>query len=54
MSDRRVVLKMVMSLDGVPPAPSAASDGPIATAMNEKPKAVFSRTLEKAEWVHER
>jgi dihydrofolate reductase len=28
----------------------AASEGPIATAMNEKPKAVFSRTLEKAEW----
>ena len=28
----------------------AASDGPIATAMNEKPKAVFSRTLQTAEW----
>src|SRR5215217_4070202 len=28
----------------------AASEGPIATAMNEKPKAVFSRTLEKAQW----
>jgi dihydrofolate reductase len=28
----------------------AASEGSIATAMNEKPKAVFSRTLEKAEW----
>ena len=28
----------------------AASDGPIATAMNEKPKAVFSHTLERAEW----
>lgn len=28
----------------------AASEGPIATAMNEKPKAVFSRTLEEAEW----
>jgi dihydrofolate reductase len=28
----------------------AASEGPIATSMNEKPKAVFSRTLEKAEW----
>src|SRR3989440_5877623 len=27
----------------------AASEGPIATAMNEKPKAVFSRTLEKGE-----
>src|SRR3954453_2708175 len=26
-----------------------ASEGPIATAMNEKPKAVFSHTLEKAE-----
>src|SRR3954470_17660917 len=31
-----------------PPWP--ASDGPIATAMNEKPKAVFSRTLKKADW----
>ena len=28
----------------------AVSDGPIATAMNEKPKAVFSRTLMKADW----
>jgi dihydrofolate reductase len=28
----------------------AASEGPIATAMNEKPKAVFSRTLERADW----
>src|ERR671928_265950 len=28
----------------------AASEGPIAPAMNEKPKAVFSRTLEKADW----
>jgi dihydrofolate reductase len=28
----------------------AASEGPIATAMNEKPKAVFSHTLRKAEW----
>ena len=28
----------------------AASEGPIATAMNEKPKAVFSHTLEKAKW----
>ena len=28
----------------------AASEGPIATAMNDKPKAVFSRTLETAEW----
>src|ERR1700709_2873642 len=92
MTDRKVVLKMVMSLDGFVTSPdgthewmfewfggdsgewnrraldeagvhamgrrsyeimgphSAASEGPIATAMNEKPKAVFSRTLEKAEW----
>lgn len=28
----------------------AASEGPIATAMNEKPKAVFSHTLEKVAW----
>ena len=28
----------------------AASEGPIAAAMNEKPKAVFSHTLEKAGW----
>jgi dihydrofolate reductase len=28
----------------------AASAGPIATAMNEKPKAVFSRTLTQAHW----
>jgi dihydrofolate reductase len=28
----------------------AASEGPIATAMNEKPKAVFSRTLQQADW----
>jgi dihydrofolate reductase len=28
----------------------AASEGPIATAMNDKPKAVFSRTLEKVGW----
>jgi dihydrofolate reductase len=27
-----------------------ASEGPIATSMNEKPKAVFSRTLESADW----
>jgi dihydrofolate reductase len=27
-----------------------ASEGPIATSMNEKPKAVFSRTLEEAGW----
>jgi len=92
MTDRKVVLKMVMSLDGFVTSLDgthewmfewfgddsgewnrraldaagvhamgrrsyeimgphwAASDGPIATAMNEKPKAVFSRTLEKANW----
>ncbi len=92
MSDRKVVLKMVMSLDGFATSPDgthewmfewfgddsgewnrraleeagvhamgrrsyeimgphwAASEGPIATAMNEKPKAVFSHTLEQAEW----
>ena len=92
MSDRKVILKMVLSLDGFATSPDgthewmfewfgddsnerslralqeagvhamgrrsyeimgphwAASEGPIATAMNEKPKAVFSRTLEKAEW----
>src|SRR3954447_25478148 len=92
MSDRKVVLKMVLSLDGFATSPDgthewmfewfgddsgewnrraldeagvhamgrrsyetmgphwAASEGPIATAMNEKPKAVSSRTLEKAEW----
>ncbi len=92
MSDRKVVLKMVVSLDGFATSPDgthewmfewfgedsggwnrraledagvhamgrrsyeimgphwAASDGPIATAMNEKPKAVFSRTLQTAEW----
>src|SRR3954467_1096054 len=92
MSDRKVILKMVMSLDGFATSPDgthewmfegfgggsnewslraleeagvhamgrrsyeimgphwAASEGPIATAMNEKPKAVFSRTLEKAQW----
>ena len=27
-----------------------ASEGPIAASMNEKPKAVFSRTLENADW----
>jgi dihydrofolate reductase len=27
-----------------------ASSGPIATAMNDKPKAVFSRTLQVADW----
>src|SRR5215210_3962358 len=92
MSDRKVVLKMVLSLDGFATSPDgthewmfewfgedsgewnrraleeagvhamgrrsyeimgphwAASAGPIAIAMNEKPKAVFSHTLEKAEW----
>src|SRR6201995_5715042 len=92
MSDRKVILKMVMSLDGFVTSPDgthewmfeffgddssewnrraldeagvhamgrrsyeimgphwAASSGPIATAMNEKPKAVFSRTLKKADW----
>ena len=84
MSNRKVILKMVMSLDGFATSPDgthewmfewfdedsmarnlraleeagvhamgrrsyeimgphwAASEGPIATAMNEKPKAVFS------------
>ena len=28
----------------------ATSEGPIATAMSEKPKAVFSHTLQTAEW----
>ena len=92
MSERKVVLKMVMSLDGFATSLDgthewmfewfdddsnernlralqqagvhamgrrsyeimgphwAASEGPIATAMNDKPKAVFSRTLEKADW----
>ncbi len=92
MSDRKVVVKMVISLDGFSTSLDgthewmfewfgddssernlraleeagvhamgrrsyeimgphwAASEGPIATAMNEKPKAVFSHTLEKAEW----
>jgi dihydrofolate reductase len=92
MTDRKVVLKMVMSLDGFVTSPDgthewmfewfggdsgewnlraleeagvhamgrrsyeimgphwAASEGPIATAMNEKPKAVFSRTLKEATW----
>src|SRR6476660_491505 len=92
MSGRKVVLKMVMSLDGFVTSTDgthewmfewfgddsgewnrraleeagvhamgrrsyeimgphwAASEGPIATAMNEKPKAVFSHTLEKAQW----
>ena len=92
MSNRKVILKMVLSLDGFATSPDgshewmfewfgedsmernlraleqagvhamgrrsyqimgpywAASQGPIATAMNEKPKAVFSRTLKSAEW----
>jgi dihydrofolate reductase len=92
MSERKVVLKMVLSLDGFATSPDgthdwmfeffgedsgewnrralaeagvhgmgrrsyeimgphwAASEGPIATAMNEKPKAVFSHTLERADW----
>src|SRR3954451_18332294 len=92
MTDRKVVLKMVVSLDGFVTSPDgthewmfewfgadsgqwnrraldeagvhamgrrsyeimgphwAASEGPIAKAMNEKPKAGFSRTLQKAEW----
>jgi dihydrofolate reductase len=92
MSERRVVLKMVLSLDGFATSLDgthewmfewfgddsnerslqalqeagvhamgrrsyeimgphwAASEGPIATAMNDKPKAVFSHTLAKAEW----
>src|ERR1044072_1058141 len=92
MNKRKVVLKMVMSLDGFATSPDgthewmfewvgddsgdgnrralgeagghamgrrsyeimvphgAASEGPIAAAMNEKPKAVSSRTLEKADW----
>ncbi len=92
MSNRKVILKMVMSLDGFVTSPDgthewmfeffgddssewnrralaeagvhamgrrsyeimgphwAASEGPIATAMNEKPKAVFSHTLQQAEW----
>src|SRR5919205_2371592 len=92
MTDRKVVLKMVLSLDGFATSPDgthdwmfewfgedsnerslraleeagvhamgrrsyeimgphwAASKGPIATAMNEKPKAVFSRTLQSADW----
>src|SRR5213082_890690 len=92
MTDRKVVLKMVMSLDGFVTSPDgthewmfewfgddsgdwsrraldsagvhamgrrsyeimgphwAASEGPIATAMNEKPKAVFSNTLKEGEW----
>jgi dihydrofolate reductase len=92
MSDRKVILKMVLSLDGFATSPDgthewmfewfgddstdrslreleaagvhamgrrsyeimgphwAGSQGAIATAMNEKPKAVFSHTLKTAEW----
>ncbi len=92
MASRKVVLKMVLSLDGFATSPDGthdwifeffgddsgewtlralseagthamgrrsyeimgphwmASEGPIATSMNEKPKAVFSRTLESADW----
>jgi len=92
MSQRKVILKMVMSVDGFVTSPDgthewmfeffgddsgawtrraldeagvhamgrrsyeimgphwAASEGPIATSMNEKPKAVFSRTLTQADW----
>ena len=92
MSNRKVILRMVLSLDGFATSPDgthewmfewfgedstrrtlvaleqagvhamgrrsyeimgphwAASEGPIATAMNEKPKAVFSRTLTRARW----
>ena len=92
MSNRKVILKMVISLDGFATSPDgthewmfewfdgesaernlraleeagvhamgrrsyeimgphwAASEGPIATSMNEKPKAVFSHTLEDAQW----
>src|SRR5438270_3193094 len=92
MSERKVILKMVMSLDGFVTSPDgthewmfeffgddsgewnrralseagvhamgrrsyeimgphwAASEGWIATVMNEKPKAVFSRTLTQADW----
>lgn len=92
MSERKVVLKMVVSLDGFATSLDgthewmfewfgedsnerslraleeagvhamgrrsyeimgphwAASEGPIATAMNDKPKAVFSHTLAKAQW----
>jgi dihydrofolate reductase len=92
MSGRKVVLKMVLSLDGFATSPDgthewmfeffgddsgawnrraldaagthamgrrsyeimgphwAASSGPVATSMNEKPKAVFSDTLQQADW----
>lgn len=92
MSDRKVILKMVLSLDGFATSLDGthewmfewfgedsterslrelaeagvhamgrrsyeimgphwtASEGPIATAMNETPKAVFSNTLQNADW----
>jgi dihydrofolate reductase len=92
MENRKVVLKMVLSLDGFATSPDGthewmfeffgddsaewnlraldeagthamgrrsyeimgphwlASEGPIATSMNEKPKAVFSNTLKSADW----
>lgn len=92
MSERKVVLKMVVSLDGFATSPDgthewmfeffgggssdrslraldeagvhamgrrsyeimgphwSTSEGPTADAMNEKPKAVFSRTLEQGDW----
>jgi dihydrofolate reductase len=92
MSERKVILRMVMSLDGFATSLDGthewmfewfdddsternlralgeagvhamgrrsyeimgphwtASEGPIATAMNDKPKAVLCHTLEKAEW----
>jgi dihydrofolate reductase len=92
MSDRKVVLKMVMSFDGFVTSPDGthdwmfrffgddsnewnlraleeagthamgrrsydlmgphwqASEGPIASSMNDKPKAVFSDTLKTADW----
>lgn len=92
MANRKVVLKMVLSLDGFATSLDGthdwmfeffgddsgewnlraldeagthamgrrsyeimgphwmASEGPIATSMNEKPKAVFSKTLESADW----
>ena len=92
MANRKVVLKMVLSLDGFATSPDGthdwmfeffgddgsawslqaleeagthamgrrsyeimgphwqASQGPVATSMNEKPKAVFSNTLERADW----
>jgi dihydrofolate reductase len=92
MSNRKVILRMVLSLDGFATGPDgthewmfewfgddstertlrtleqagvhamgrrsyeimgphwAASEGPIATSMNEKPKAVFSHTLKNADW----